>query len=203
MTGRPSAKVRDRSISHRRGARRLGQFALRTGLELLENRITPTGNIAITNALVVDASGQSLECDQHRRAMVYIQADFTTQDLPADASYVVGYTVNGLTQDTGALTLGAGSSGTGSFDANWGGFIATPGTNQVTVTVDPDHSVPETTYADNTMSFTFDAVVARGGKPLVHGGADPRGLRARQHSRLRLGRGRRIGTDDCPRRSRQ
>ena len=49
-------------------------------------------------------------------------------------------------------------SGTSSFDAYWGGFIATPGTNQVTVTVDPDHSVPETTYADNTMSFTFDAV---------------------------------------------
>jgi hypothetical protein len=156
VTGRPSAKVRDRSISHRPAARRLGRVAVRAEVELLENRITPTGNITITNALVVDASGQSLSAI-NVGAVVYIQADFTTQDLPADASYVVGYTVNGLTQDTGALSYGAGISGTGSYDANWGGFIATPGTNQVTVTVDPDHSVPETTYADNTMSVTFNA----------------------------------------------
>ena len=39
-----------------------------------------------------------------------------------------------------------------------------PGTNQVTVIVDPDHSVAETSYADNTMSFTFNCGVARGGK---------------------------------------
>ena len=39
-----------------------------------------------------------------------------------------------------------------------GCFIATPGTNQVTVTVDPDHSVAETSYVDNTMSFTFNTV---------------------------------------------
>ena len=89
---------------------------------------------------------------------MYIQADFTTQDLPSNASYRVGFTVNGLTLDTGYLTWGAGVSGTSSWYAYWGDFVATPGTNQVTVTVDPDHSVPETTYADNTMSFTFNAV---------------------------------------------
>ena len=31
-------------------------------------------------------------------------------------SYVVGFTVNGLTQDTGTSTWGAGGSGTSSFD---------------------------------------------------------------------------------------
>ena len=40
----------------------------------------------------------------------------------------------------------------------WGTFLATPGMNQVSVTVDPDDSVPETTYADNTFSFNFNAV---------------------------------------------
>ena len=157
MTVFPSAKLREPSFPHLLSARRLRRHAFRTRLEPLEDRITPSGNITITNVLVVDSNGQSLTSINVGTA-VYIQADFTTEDLPADASYVVGYTVNGLTQDTGALTFGAGSSGTGSFEAKWGGFIATPGTNQVTVTVDPDHSVPETTFADNTMSFTFNAV---------------------------------------------
>jgi hypothetical protein len=130
---------------------------LRAEIERLEGRITPAGNITITNAFVVNANGQPLTTI-NVGAAVYIEADFTTQDLPADASYVVGYTVNGLTQHTGALTWGAGISGPSSFEANWGVFVTTPGTNQATVTVDPNHSVPETTYADNTISFTFDAV---------------------------------------------
>jgi subtilase family serine protease len=124
---------------------------------LLEDRLTPTGNIAITNAVVVDGNGQPLKVINVGE-VVSIKADFTTQDLPGDASYVVGFTVNGLTKDTGTLTFGAGVSGTSSFDAIWGSFIATPGTNQVTVTVDPDKSVPETNYADNAMTVTFVAV---------------------------------------------
>ncbi len=138
-------------------ARRGRQFLFDAEFELLEDRLTPAGNITITNAFVVDGSGQP-QSTINVGEYVSIQADFTTQDLPSDASYVVGYTVNGLTQDSGALTWGAGISGTSSFEADWGTFCATPGINVVTVTVDPDQSVPETTYADNTMSFTFDAV---------------------------------------------
>ncbi len=157
MTGSPSAKSRARFVGCRTMARRGRQFLFDAEIELLENRLTPTGNITITNAFVVDGSGQPLSTINVGE-YVSIQADFTTQDLPADASYVVGYTVNGLTQDSGALTWGAGNSGTGTFAANWGTFCATPGINVVTVNVDPDQSVPETTYADNTMSFTFNAV---------------------------------------------
>ena len=78
--------------------------------------------------------------------------------MPSTASYRVGYTVNGLTLDTGYITWGAGSSGTNYWYAYWGFFLATPGTNQVRVTVDPDHSVAETSYDDNTLSFTFEPV---------------------------------------------
>ncbi len=42
----------------------------------------------------------------------------------------------------------------------WGYWTASPGTNDVTVTVDPDHSVAETTYADNTTTFTFTPQLA-------------------------------------------
>ncbi len=157
VTSHPPANPRARSFVFRHRTRRHSRISFRADLECLEDRLTPSGNITVTNAFVVDGSDQPLPTI-NIGAIVSIQADFTTQDLPADASYVIGYTVNGLTQDSGTITSGAGVSGTDSFNYYWGGFVATPGTNQVTVTVDPDHSVPETTYADNTMSFTFNAV---------------------------------------------
>ncbi len=130
---------------------------MRPDSQFLEMRLTPTGNLAITNALVVNGSDQPLTV-VNVGDFVSIQANFTGQDLPSDASYRIGFTVNGLTQYTSYVNWSAGISGTSDLDAYWGGFVATPGTNQVTVTVDPDQSVPETTYADNTFSFTFNAV---------------------------------------------
>jgi hypothetical protein len=153
-----------RSQSSRCGSNgrcRARRLAFRADFELLECRLTPTGNIAITDAVVVGGNGQPLAVINVGE-VISLEADFTTLDLPADAAYVVGFTVNGLTKDSGTLTWGAGGTGTDYFDAIWGGFIATPGINQVTVTVDPDQSVPETTYADNTKSFTFVA-----GPPVV------------------------------------
>ena len=117
----------------------------------------PTGNIIITNASVVDSSDQPLAVVNIGQ-WIDIQANFTTQDLPSDASYRVAITVNGLTMDTSYVTYGAGDSGEGGWYYYWGGWMATPGTNQVTVTVDPDQSVAETSYADNSINFTFNAV---------------------------------------------
>ncbi len=88
---------------------------------------------------------------------VDIQVDFKTQDLPSDASYRIAYTVNGMTFDSPYITYGAGDTGTVGWYYHDGYVIATPGVNQVTVTVDPDESVPETSYADNTISFNFTA----------------------------------------------
>jgi subtilase family serine protease len=123
----------------------------------LEPRIAFTGNIAITSTFLVDAHDQrltSVSAGQH----VYVHADFTTQGLPTNASYRVSYTVNGLTLETGYLNFGAGETGTSSSHYDYlGWFVASPGTNQVTVTVDPDKSIAETNYADNTMSFSFNA----------------------------------------------
>jgi hypothetical protein len=162
----PSAtgfSTRRLQASRRRSTRpcRARRLAFQADVESLENRLTPTGNIAVTSALAVGGNDQPLSVINVGE-VVFIEADFTTQDLPGDASYVVGFNVNGLTKDTGAITWGAGSSGTDSFNIVSGGFIATPGTNQVTATVDPGHSVPETSYADNSVSFTFVA-----GPPVV------------------------------------
>ena len=153
VVDRRSRKPR-RASNHGHRARR---FAFRSDLDFLETRLLPTGNIALTSASVVDGNDQPLSTINIGE-VVSIQADFSTNSLPADAAYTVSFTVNGLTQNTGTLTFGAGGSGTSSYSVNWGGFIATPGTNQVIVDVDPGHSVPETTYADNILSFTFSAV---------------------------------------------
>src|SRR5262249_4254047 len=60
-----------------------------------------------------------------------------------------------VTLSTGFLTFGAGGSGTQSWFWYLGGWYAAPGTHSVTVTVDPDQSVAETSYADNSKSFNF------------------------------------------------
>ena len=79
---------------------------------------------------------------------------------PADASYGVNCTYNGVTVSSGYINAGAGLSGTNYWSFNglgFGFFPATPGTNQIIASIDPDQSVAETTYADNTMSGSFGA----------------------------------------------
>ena len=66
--------------------------------------------------------------------------------------------MNGLTRDSSYTTNGAGGSGTSNWYYYVGSFVGTPGINQVTVNLDPDQSVAETSYTDNTMSSTFTAV---------------------------------------------
>ncbi len=137
---------------------RLGRkpYPKRLNLESLEDRLAPAANLTMTGASVVDSNDQALSTISVGE-WVYIQADFNTSNLPSNASYRVGLTVNGLTLDSGYITWGAGTSGSGSWYLYWGAFQATPGMNQVTVTVDPDHSVAESTYTDNSTTFNFNA----------------------------------------------
>jgi subtilase family serine protease len=95
---------------------------------------------------------------------VYIKAAFTTQSLPKHASYQIAYTVNGLTQESVAITSGAGQSGTHSWNHRVGYFLASPGTNQVSVTIVPDSSAEQKTYTYNTKKSTFTAAAAAGGR---------------------------------------
>ena len=124
---------------------------------VIEDSLPATANIAIFNAYVLGANNQPVTVVNVGQ-WVYIEADFTTRNLPSTATYRIAITVNGLTADFGYFTNGAGTTGVDYWYSDWGGFIAAPGSNQVTVTIDPDHSVAETGYTDNTMSFTFNAV---------------------------------------------
>jgi hypothetical protein len=148
-------------------ASRARGYTLRPGVEFLETRLTLTGNIAITGVSVVDSNDHPI-AEVNAGEWVYIEADFSTTDLPQNASYRVSFAVNGLTLNSGYVTWGAGVSGTSNWDLYWGTFLATPGTNQVTAVVDPDHSVPETIYSDNSVSFTFNAVGSAGSNPTTY-----------------------------------
>jgi Peptidase family M23/SdrD B-like domain len=129
-------------------------------LEALEDRLTPSGNIGITGAFPVDASGNALTAAPDKGEEIFIAATFTTTGLPSNASYTVAYTVDGVTLSTGALNWGAGASGTGSWFAYWGGWYATTGKHNVSVTVDPGQTVAESSYADNTTTFAYTPVSA-------------------------------------------
>jgi hypothetical protein len=149
-----SSRASRRAMTKTKSSRR---HALRLDVEYLEKRFALTGNIAMTGASVVDSNNNPI-AEVNIGEWVDIEADFSTTNLPQNASYRVSFTVNGLTLSSGYVTWGAGVAGTSNWNLYWGAFIATPGTNQVTAVVDPDQSVPETSYADNSFSFTFTAV---------------------------------------------
>jgi autotransporter-associated beta strand protein len=136
----------------------LGRFPhhRRLRVEILEGRLALTGTIAVTSAFLVNGSYQPLSTVNSGEE-VWIQVNFTTQNLPSTASYSISFTVNGLIRYDNGITWGAGASGVQSWTCWWGPFIATPGTNQATVIVDSNQSV-ETTSSLNTSSFTFNAV---------------------------------------------
>src|SRR2546423_1386124 len=119
-------------------------------LEILESRIAPA-NLVLTNALLVNAHDFAMPSPDIGE-MVFVEADWTTNNLPSNASYHISYAVDGVTLNTSSLTYGAGSSGTQSWYWYIGGWFATSGSHSVTVTVNPDHSVTESTYADNALS---------------------------------------------------
>ncbi len=129
-------------------------FAL--ALDKLEDRLLLSANLALTSGSVVNSSGQPLTSISAGQ-VVTIKGTFSTAGLPSNASYHISFTVNGLTQPDSNVTYGAGVAGTETWNADSFGFYASPGTNQVTVTIDPDHSVAESSFTDNTFSFTFNA----------------------------------------------
>ena len=134
----------------------------RLWLEQLEERLAPASNIQLENVSLVDANLNPVTVASAGQN-VYVEARYTTQDLSTTASYRLSYTVNGVTRYSPYYNSGAGSAGTYSWIDNSLYFIASPGSNQATVTVDPEQSVPETTYDDNSLSFTFNALFPAAG----------------------------------------
>jgi subtilase family serine protease len=129
---------------------------LRPRIEQLENRINLTGNLSITNAFLVNSHENRLT-SMTAGERVYVQVNYTARNLPTNASYDIAFTVNGLTRDSKPITYGAGISKRSHGYYYVGPFVATSGANQVSITLNPERSVSETSYADNLRNFKFSA----------------------------------------------
>jgi murein DD-endopeptidase MepM/ murein hydrolase activator NlpD len=138
-----------------RAARRPVRTPVRLAVERLEDRTTPTGNLHITGATLVDAS-DAAEAAPVTGQMVYVQATWTTTGLVGGEQYVVRFSVDGVPADSGTITGQAGTN----LSYYWyrGGWYAAPGTHTAQVTLDPDNNVQETDKTDNSLTFQFTTV---------------------------------------------
>src|SRR4051794_15821804 len=64
------------------------------GLERLEDRTTPAGNLTLTNAVLVDANNVAIAAPV-KGEMVFIRAEWTSQGLGAGDTYRISYSVDG------------------------------------------------------------------------------------------------------------
>jgi murein DD-endopeptidase MepM/ murein hydrolase activator NlpD len=120
-------------------------------LEELESRITP--DINLTNAFLVNAHDQPVTVPD-KGEEVFVQANWSTQGLPADAMYRISYNIDGIYLYSPTLTAGAGHTQTEYWYWWLGGWYASPGTHTVTVTIDP------TIYGNTSRTFNFTPVSA-------------------------------------------
>ena len=125
------------------------------GLERLECRGLLTGNLWITSAQLVDANDDpvsSLVVGEE----VFVEAQWMATGLSPSDQYDVRFTVDGVSLDSQTINGQAGQN----LPYYWylGGWFASPGMHNVQVTVDPEHTVAETSYADNVFTFNFTPV---------------------------------------------
>jgi murein DD-endopeptidase MepM/ murein hydrolase activator NlpD len=85
--------------------------------------------------------------------MVFLQANWTTSGLTPSDSYVVGFSVDGVRLDSATLTGQVGDN----LPYYWwlGGWYASTGVHNVSITVDANHTVSGADESSATKSFTF------------------------------------------------
>src|SRR5438045_1257487 len=98
----------------------------------LEDRITPAGNLRITNASLVDGNGGSQTAPVTGQ-LVTIRGDWTTSGLVGGEMYLVRFSMDGVPVVSGTQN---GLAGTQSYNVRQGGWYASPGSHSVTVTLD-------------------------------------------------------------------
>jgi murein DD-endopeptidase MepM/ murein hydrolase activator NlpD len=141
-------------MAQRLAAVRRRSVCFRPRLAELEDRTVPTGNLHITGAHIVDANDVS-ETAPVTGQMVYVEADYTSTNMSGGEQMIVGYTIDGVSVDGGAITAPAGN---GSWAYYRGGWYAAPGTHSVTCMVDPHNAITETDETDNSFTFQFTTV---------------------------------------------
>ncbi len=124
-------------------------------IESLEDRMMLAANLWVTDAYLTDMNGNALGSSAAGARNVYVQAEFSTQDLPAGAQYVLRYTLAGSSRTSDPINWGAGQAGVRSWVALLGDWVLNPGAQTATAVVDANNQIPETNEADNSRSFSF------------------------------------------------
>ncbi|HBB75664.1 MAG TPA: hypothetical protein DC048_14610, partial [Planctomycetaceae bacterium] len=119
---------------------------------MLEPRLA-LANLALSSIELVDGNGQQIAAPIIGQQVFY-RARWTATGLASSATYLVKYTVGGVSVDSSPLTLGNGT-----FSWYRGTTYASPGTHQVSITVDGDNGVAESNESDNTLTTSFTPVL--------------------------------------------
>ena len=126
-------------------------------IQLLEQRVLLSGaNLQITDAFLVSGTDQEISAPALGQ-MIFVQANWTTEDLSSSNDYVVRFTVDGVPINSSVIT---GQAGTGLNYSWWiGGWFATEGNHTVSVVIDGANAILESNELDNTRVFSFQTMV--------------------------------------------
>jgi murein DD-endopeptidase MepM/ murein hydrolase activator NlpD len=118
----------------------------------MEGRTLLAASIVLTATHLVDSSDHPITAPVTGEE-VFLEADWTTNGLAPSDSYVVGFTVDGVTLSSTAI---AGQSGNG-LTYYWylGGWYASAGSHSVSITVDPGHALSGVDESRASSSFSF------------------------------------------------
>ena len=110
-------------------------------------------NLAILNIQIADANGSPTSAVAGKPFWVRVDFLYTN---PVCTLYVVQRTVNGWTHTAPAMDWGCGNSGTTYWWHYWGTWVMHHGgTYSLTVTLDADNAIAESSEADNTITMDF------------------------------------------------
>ena len=95
-------------------------------VEELENRVQPANLVGYERLPV---RRQTVTRSQRPRSasLVYVKAEFKAHDLPAGASYVLRYTLDGSPRTSDPINWGAGIPGTSNWVGILGNWVVKPG----------------------------------------------------------------------------
>ncbi len=120
----------------------------------LEDRRLLAANLELVQARLVDGNYNPIGATTLGERM-RVEATWNTTDLPSNASYRIGFDVDGVQLPGGLTTAGAGIAVGNGYLWYRSGWFATTGLHSVTVTADIDNSVVEANESDNTLMFSF------------------------------------------------
>ena len=146
-------RFRSTAIRRTRNQSRQDVAGLPRSAELLEDRVLPAANLQFISARLVDGTFADAP-NPIVGEQLGVLVTWRTEDLPANTSYQIDVTVNGLPVSRD-IDFGHGQSGTGQFFATFVGNFARSGTHTVNIALDVANAIAESNEADNTGSFSF------------------------------------------------